>query len=316
MTSTSTTPNVHVNRIDTTNKVSLPMKISFLQITPFTGIRETIYDADMNADARARTIFLTGADMSTKFYRVFDVKTNAFGLDINQLRHVITPTVGYAYDHKPTVRASALRQIDSVDDISYSNNRFSLGLTNALQTKRDKKSVDLVLLNVTSTYYLRPKAGPGSYLDDISFDLEAKPYSWVSFMSDGVYSHRYEYFKNLNYDLSFNFASERSLGIGQRCLHGGSNEITFSFDWRMTPKWKFGLYERYRMNEVPGYPRGMRYQEYRATRDLHCWQMQMAYTVEPDHGTGIWIILSLKAFPETAFKFDQTYHAPKSGANQ
>jgi len=112
------------------------MKISFLQITPFTGIRETIYDADMNADARARTIFLTGADMSTKFYRVFDVKTNAFGLDINQLRHVITPTVGYAYDHKPTVRASALRQIDSVDDISYSNNRFSLGLTNALQTKR------------------------------------------------------------------------------------------------------------------------------------------------------------------------------------
>ncbi|HQJ15494.1 MAG TPA: LPS assembly protein LptD [Candidatus Omnitrophota bacterium] len=313
-TSTSRDPNVHVNRLDSTNKVLLPMKVAFLQLTPFTGTRETVYNADLDADARIRTIYLTGTDVSTKFFRVFDVRTNAYGLDVNQLRHVITPTVGYAYDHEPTIPASKLRQIDSTDSISYSSNRFTLGLTNALQTKRQKKTVDLALFTVSSSYYIRPKTGPGSYMSDYSFDLELKPYSWLSFMSDAVYSHRYDYFSNANYDIILNIASERTFNLGQRYQRKGTNEITFGYDWRLTPKWKLGLYERYQVNDAPRVPSGWRYQEYRVSRDLHCWTMDLSYTVEPDHGTGIWLVFSLKAFPETSFKFDKTYHAPKPGS--
>lgn len=313
-TATSTTPNVHVNRFDTTNKVLLPMKVAFLQVTPFTGTRETAYNVDQNEDARLRTIFLTGTDVSTKFFRIFDVNTDAYGLNIKQLRHVITPTVGYAYDHEPTIPAAALRQIDSVDGITYSSNRFSLGLTNTLQTKRDKKTVDLALFTMSNTYYIRPKTGPGSYMGDYTFDLELKPYSWMSFDGDAIYSHRYDYFSNANYDLSFNLASERSIHVGQRYQRKGTDEITFGAEWRLTPKWKFGFYERYQVNDAPREPSGWRYQEYRVSRDLHCWIMDVSYTVEPDHGTGIWFVFSLKAFPETSFKFDKTYHAPKPGS--
>ncbi len=313
-TATSATPNAHVNRFDTTNKVLLPMKLSFLQVTPFAGTRETAYGADLHEDARVRTIFLSGTDVSTKFFRVFDVKTDAFGLDINKLRHVITPTIGYAYDHAPTIPAAALRQIDAVDSIAYSNNRFTLGLTNVLQTKRDKKSVDLALLHITNTYYVRPKTGFGSYMGDYLFDLELRPYSWMSFLSDATYNHRADYWTNANYDVVLNLAAERSLSIGQRYERKGTNEVTFGADWRLTPKWLFGIYERYQLNETPSLKGGWRYQEYRLTRDLHCWLMDLTYSVEPDHGTSIMFVFRLKAFPETSFTFDRTYHSPKPGS--
>jgi hypothetical protein len=308
------TPDTHVNRLDTTNKVSMPMKLSVFNISPFAGTRETFYDKDDQADARLRTIFLTGSDISTKFFRTFDVKTDKFGMDIHGLRHIITPTIGYAYDDKPTIPASHLRQIDSVDNITYSSNRATLGLTNTLQTKRGDKTVDLGLFTITNAYYFKPKGGPGSYLGDYVFDLELRPYTWANFYSDAIYSHRYDYFTNANYDVTFNVASERSFGFGQRYQRNGGNEITAGSDWRLTPKWKFGFYERYQVNETSSIRSGLRYQEYHFSRDLHCWIMDFSYVDEKDKGTSIWFIFKLKAFPENAFKFDTSYHQPKAGS--
>jgi LPS-assembly protein len=308
------TADTHVNRLDTTNKLSMPMKLSIFNISPFAGSRETFYDKDLQGDSKLRTIFLTGSDISTKFFRVFDVKTNKYGMDINGLRHIITPTVGYAYDYKPTVPASHLRQIDSVDNITYSSNRATLGLTNTLQTKRNNATVDLGLFSITNTYYFKPKSGPGSYLGDYVFDMELRPYSWVSFYGDAIYSHRYDYFTNANYDVSFSVASERSFGFGQRYQRGGSNELTVGGDWRLTPKWKFGFYERYQVNDMDSLGKGLRYQEYRFSRDLHCWIFDFSYIQEKDKGNSIWLIFRLKAFPETAFKFDKSYNQPKAGS--
>jgi hypothetical protein len=310
----SATPDEHVNRFDTTNKVSMPMKLSFLRVSPFAGTRETFYDKDEEGDARLRTIFLTGSEISTKFFRTFDVKTDKFGMNINGLRHIITPTIGYAYDYKPTIPASHLRQIDSVDSITYSSNRANLGLVNTLQTKRNNTSVDIGLFSITNTYYFKPKTGPGSYLGDYVFDLELRPYTWMNFYSDAIYSHRYDYFTNANYDATFSLGDERSFGVGQRYQRKGGNEITMGGDWRLTPKWKFGFYERYQVNDLPTLPGGLRYQEYRFSRDLHCWLMDFSYISEKDHGNSIWLIFRLKAFPETAFKFDTTYHQPKAGS--
>ena len=81
-----------LSRFDTTNKVSIPMKVAFLRVSPFVKVQETVYDKGANgSDLPARAIFYSGADVSTKFYRFFDVKTDIFGLDLNGLRHVITP---------------------------------------------------------------------------------------------------------------------------------------------------------------------------------------------------------------------------------
>jgi hypothetical protein len=314
-TSTVTTPNTHVNRFDTTNKVSLPMKVSILRVSPFAGTRETAYGEDLSDDARLRTIFLTGADVSTKFFRLFDVKTNAYGLNINGLRHVITPTAGYAYDHKPTIPGSKLRQIDDIDAITYSSNRAGLSLTNTLQTKRDNRTVDLALLMISNSYYYKPKTMSGSYMGDYLFDLELRPYSWLSVLSDATYSHRYDYFTYANYDVSFNVASERTFTVGQRYVRRDSSEITAGSDWRLTPKWKAGFYERFQVKDNVSVKNGLRYQEYRLSRDLHCWIMDIAYSEQKDHGSTVWLIFKLKAFPDTQFKFDQSIHEPRPGSS-
>lgn len=314
---TTTTPdssNVHVNRLDTTNKLSMPMKLSFLQVRPFAGTRETFYDKDLEADARMRTIFLTGTDVSTKFYRIFDVNTDALGLNLKGLRHVVTPSVGYAYDHEPTIPGSKLRSIDSVDAITYSSNRATLSLVNTFQTKRGKKTVDIGLFQINNSYYIRPKGASGSYMGDYNFDLELKPYSWGTFYADAIYSHRYDYFSNANYDMCFNLGAERSVSFGQRYQRKGANEFNFGSDWRLTPIWKIGTHQRFQFNETPTVKGGWRYQEYRISRDLHCWIADLAYTYEKDHGNTIWLVFKLKAFPETQFQFDQSYHTPKAGS--
>ena len=182
-----------------------------------------------------RTIFYSGADMSTKFYRIFNVKSNFLRLDINGLRHIITPTVGYAYNHEPTIVNSKLKQIDGVDSLSRSNSA-SLGLSNKLQTKRNNQSVDFLDFNVTTSYAFKPKTGDkrGSNLSDFLFDFEAFALFLDEHKCDATYMHsgarvqnaNYNHFSNANYDLNFDFGEERSFGVGQRYQRKGGNEIT------------------------------------------------------------------------------------------
>ncbi|MFH1269562.1 MAG: LPS export ABC transporter periplasmic protein LptC [Candidatus Omnitrophota bacterium] len=323
-TSVSTT-DTHVNRFDTSNKLSLPMKLAFVSFTPFVTNRETFYDRRFSGSTSApRTIFYSGADMSTKFYRIFNAATNFLGLDINGLRHIITPTVGYAYNHEPTVLSSHLKQIDEVDSITRSN-VASIGLSNKLQTKRNNQSVDLVDFLVTSSYNIKPKTGEkrGSSLSDFLFNLKLLPYSWLSINADATYTHsgardsanfKYNHFSNVNYDLNINFGEERSFSVGQRYQLKGGNEIIYDLNWRLNPKWKFSVYERFNRGHDPTLKRGLREQEYTVSRDLHCWVWDITYNVKRGYGESVWFTFTLKAFPELGFDFNQSYNEPKPGS--
>ncbi|MDP3732155.1 MAG: LPS export ABC transporter periplasmic protein LptC [Candidatus Omnitrophota bacterium] len=321
-TSPSTT-DAHVNRFDTSNKLSLPMRVAFVQLTPFVMNRETFYDRRIaGSSAAPRTTFYSGADMSTKFYRIFKVKSNFIGLNLNGLRHIITPTIGYAYNHEPTILSSNLRQIDGVDTLTR-NNSASVGLSNKLQTKRDNQSVDVVDFNVSSNYAFKPKTGTkrGSSLSDFLFQLKLLPYSWMSINADATYVHsgprgnvKYNSFSNVNYDFNINFGEERSFAVGQRYQLKGGNEFTYNLRWRFNPKWKMSVYERFNRGHDPTLKRGLREQEYSLSRDLHCWTWEMNYNVKKGHGETIWFIFRLKAFPELEFGYNQSYHQPKPGS--
>jgi lipopolysaccharide assembly outer membrane protein LptD (OstA) len=320
-------------RLDTANKFSMPMKIAFIQFKPFVSSRQTFYDQGANGQAGiVRTIFYSGADMSTKFYRIFDVKTNTLGLDINGLRHVITPSVGYLYTHVPTIPISNIRQIDSVDSI-YRGNTASLSLSNKLQTKRNGQSVDFMDFLITTEYVLDPKLGDNAFFTsprageglkdnftDILFKLKVLPYSWLRFESDATFEHsahtniNYNKFSLVNYDLSFDLGQESSFTIGQRYERKGKNEVTLGFNWRLSPKWKFGIYERYNFKKSSSLDFGFQEQEYTLTRDLHCWELDITLNKKEISGTTIFFLFRLKAFPENEFGFDQAMTRKKSGA--
>lgn len=316
------TPDTHVNRFDSSNRISIPMKVAFVSFSPYVMNRETFYDCTVPGNNPvARTIFYSGADMSTKFYRIFNVKTNALGLDLNGLRHIITPTVGYAFNKEPTITSVNLKQIDEVDSITR-NNGATLQLSNKLQTKRNNQSVDLVDFLVTSAYNFKPKTGErGSSLSDLLFQLKLIPYSWMSINSDATYVHsgardnvNYNRFSNANIDIGISFGEDRTISIGQRYQLKGGNQITGNIKWRLNPKWKVSIYERYNRGHDPTLGRGIREQEYTLSRDLHCWVCDVTYRTQKGHGDGIYFLFRLKAFPELEMNFGQSYRAPQPGS--
>lgn len=319
-------------RLDTKNTFSLPAKVAFIQFKPFVSSRQTFYDKGANdQNGIIRTIFYSGADMSTKFYRVFDTKTNFLGLDVNGLRHIITPSIGYLYTHLPTIPGSNLKQIDSVDSINRGNTA-TLSLSNKLQTKRNGQSVDFVDFLITTDYVLDPKKGDNAFLtpregeglksnfSDILFKLKVLPYSWMRFESDATFEHsdhtnvNYNKFSLANYDVIFDLSKERTFSIGQRYERKGKNEVTAGFNWRLSPKWKFGIYERFNLKKSSSLDYGFQEQEYTLTRDLHCWELDIALNKKEVSGTTIFFTFRLKAFPENDFGFDQAMTRKKSGA--
>ena len=289
---------IDVSRLDTVNKFSLPMRVAFIQFTPFVKNEETYYTKDVYGKSTVlRTIFYSGADMSTKFYRVFNVKSKFLGLDVNGLRHVITPTIAYTYNRAPTVPSSKLRQVDGTDSISR-NNSAALELSNKLQTKRNGQSVDLADFRINSNYYFKPKGGSGSYLSDVIFNLTFLPYSWLSLVADATYKHsgshedsNYNTFSNMNYDINLNLGEERTIGLGQRYVRKGSNEVVYQFKWRLNPKWKFSAYQRIEFGHGGSLKRGIKEEEYSVTRDLHCWEMNVNYNVTRGEGESICLSL-------------------------
>ena len=310
------TNDISMNRFDITNKVSLPMKLTLIQLTPFIRNQETFYDKDINGSSiAARNIFYFGADASTKFYRTFDVKSNFLGMDINGLRHIITPTVSYSYNHEPNIPSSKLKQIDSIDSITHGNSA-TLELSNKLQTKRKGQTVDFANLRLDTIYTFNSKAGEAgdSGFSDLLMYLDILPYSWMRMNADATYSHVQDAFTVVNNDLVFDFGKERSVAVGQRYQRKGGNELTFSTNWRISPKWKFGIYERYQFAQTASVKKGLSEQEYTISRDLHCWLMDITYNINQDGGNTIWFIFRLKAFPETEFGFQQSYHQPKHGS--
>ncbi len=326
-----TADDVTSTRLDTTNTVSLPTKIAFLQFRPYVSSRQTFYDKGENGESGIiRTIFYGGADVSTKFYRIYNVKSDFLGLDINGLRHVITPSVGYLYTHAPTIPVSNIKQIDGVDSITRGNTA-SLGLSNKLQTKRDGNSVDFVDLLITTEYVFDPKTGQNSILtntgnelksqlSDVLFKLKIIPYSWMRLEGEATYEHsdhdnvNYGSFSLANYDLVFDLGKGRSLSIGQRYERKGKNEATLGFNWKLTPKWRFRVYQRFNFKQTSYLDSGWQEQEYGLTRDLHCWELDMALNKKEDTGTTIFFTFRLKAFPENEFGFDQSMSEKKSGS--
>ncbi len=331
-------------RLDTKNTFSYPTKISFIQFKPFVSSRQTFYDKGANGQTGiVRTIFYSGADLSTKFYRIYNVKSNFLKLDITGLRHVITPSVGYLYTHVPTIPIGNIKQIDTVDSINRGNTA-TLSLSNKLQTKRKGQSVDFVDFLITTEYVLDPKTGDNAFLvprsgeslksnfDDVLFKLKILPYSWVRFESDATFEHsdhtsvNYNKFSLASYDVAFDLGKDRSFSLGQRYERKGKNEVTANFDWRLNPKWKFSIYERYNFKLSNGalingtqttpLSRGSQEQQFTVTRDLHCWEMEVSLNRKKDTGTTIFFVFRIKAFPENQFGFDQAMTRKNSGATQ
>ncbi|MFA5059118.1 MAG: LPS assembly protein LptD [Candidatus Omnitrophota bacterium] len=295
-------------RFDTNNEISYPMKISFLEFKPFVGGRETYYTKTMNASQYSvmRGIFRTGADLSTRFFRMFDVQGHYWGMDINRLRHVVTPSVAYEYRHDPTIPASSLDYFDDIDAIT-NDHKIHFSLENKLQTKRKGIAVDLLRVLTSTDFFLKEHSGTGGF-GSIASDIEFKPNDWLTFNSDANFDTTKDKLISANFDIYLT-GHKWSLDFGKRYALDVDDQITTGFNYVINPKWKFSIYERHDINSG-----SLKEQEFRVTRDLHCWEMDINFNETRGSGSEIWFVFRLKAFPDLSIDFGNGFNKRKAGS--
>lgn len=184
-----------VVRVDWTQGLSYGLSwFAPVEITPKVNVRQTYYTKDIQGgperpDGKRDLIsgqFSGGVDSSLKLFRIFPVTTNALGLNLHGLRHVVTPTVSYAYTHRPTVP----NEILNFATAGSPGNGLTFELENKLQTKRPVaagklRTLDLVRLVTSAPYTFRSTGNKrGGRLGDWAFDLETYPWPWLRLESD------------------------------------------------------------------------------------------------------------------------------------
>jgi len=297
-------------RLDSENELSYPMKVSFIELKPYVGTRQTYYSrtkdpADYNS---IRGLFFTGSDLSTKFYKIYETTIDRWGLDIKRLRHVVTPSVAYLYRHDPTLDNSVFDQFDSVDSQARAHS-LTFNLENKLQTKRRGKSVDLARMIVGTNFLLKEDPGKGGF-NSVSGDLELHPYNWWSLSFDAGYDTIEEHLDTANVDFYINDDGARWYGkFGKRFNREVDDQITTEVGWRVNPKWTFNVYQRFDLDTGT-----LKEQQYGFERDLHAWTMALTFNETRGEGTEIWVVMTMKAFPEIGFDVGTSFNRRKAGS--
>jgi lipopolysaccharide export system protein LptA len=311
-------------RLDTDNEISKPFKVSFLEVRPYVGTQQTYYTRalDHADDDSVRGIFKTGTDVSTKFYKIYDVTYKKYGIEIDRLRHVVTPTIGYFYQHKPTLSSEKLFAFDSMDART-TVDKFSLGLENKLQTKRGGVSVDLAKVALTTDFRMKDSRyidtlndvmtdhpSSGSF-GDVTLDMELNPNGYVSFYSDMTYDNDQQSLRTANFDVYLNSHKNWAFDLSRRYTRDDDDIVTAALEYKFNPKWRTAVYERWNVDTGNWQER-----RYAFVRDLHSWEVEFSvgqkkeYTdVGGDQGGGneVWIIFRIKAFPSVSTGGDTVF---------
>ncbi len=303
--------NLETQRVDTDNQLSYPFKVAFVEFKPYVGGRQTYYTHthDRSRYHVIRGLFNTGATISTKFFRVFDVKKKFWGVAIERLRHVITPTVAYNYSPNPTIPPSKLDQFDGLDGL-IRDHTITFGVENKLQTKREGKSVDLARAIITSPFRLKEyPTGKGSF-DHVISKIELKPVDWLKFSLDADYDTTLDHLSTINFDLYINTPEDKwYLFLGKRLNRNVDDQLTTEFGCRLNRKWKFRVYERFDTENSLQKEQG-----FTVTRDLHSWESDIIFNEKRGEGSEILLVFKIKAFPESTIDIGTSFNRRKTGS--
>lgn len=299
-----------VSRFDTLNTLSYQKKFAWLNVNPYLRLRETYYSSDKLSDEDLlRTQFSTGVELSTKLYKAFSPDFSIGDYNINGLRHIVTPILGYSYKNQPSVSNAKIDRFDSIDHLTYGNT-MSFRLENKLKAKGENaegedKVWDLLYFAPQVNYRFNQESRGGSNLTTAKYDLEIRPWENLYFEQEAIFDlDNLERVTEVTSDI--NFKSQLvDLAMGHRYLRDDESQLTSDFMYRFAPKWHFQTYLRYDDNvskfEKQGFYLG---------RELNCWDMELGFTIDAEYEKTIWLVFKLKAFPELGFHMKETYASP------
>jgi hypothetical protein len=297
-------------RFDTDNEISHPKKVGFIEFRPWVGGSHTYYSRTVNPGLHnvVRGQFKTGTDMTTHFYKVWNYRSKKWGVEINGLRHVITPSISYGFAPRPTIRPVNFYQFDAIDALDRSHH-ILFSLENKIQTKRNNRSVDLIRAIIESDYSLL-KTEPGRYFGPVISILEFNPLDWFTWKMEQSYDLKRDHWNYANIDAFIHHNDKWQVGLGKRYAHKMNDELSAMWMYKINPKWKFKIDNRFILSRAQ-----IQQENYILTRDLHEWEMDLSYAQERGVGASFLVTFRLKAFPNMlASTFSDSYNQRKAGS--
>lgn len=306
----------HVNRFDNFHQFNMPLKWNEMNFNPHLNFRNTYYSRELESDeSQFRIAPGWGADLRTHFYKTFPVTFDKFGIEVNQLRHVVEPSVEYDA-FRSSVSDETLEYFDQIDRIDDSD-VITFGLENRIQTKRmvrgKMQRVDIVSLNTFLSYEFNPDGrtqrslfAPFDVSDtDSAFSIWSKevilrPYQWLQFKFGSDFDLREGQFRVINEDMSLRMNRFR-VNFGHRFIQDvthtdESNQFIFDGKFTLNKLWDLGGYIRWDPKDD-----GLEEWQLSAKRDLHDFDLNFGYNVRQSdingHNKTLFFDLTLKAFP-------------------
>lgn len=303
----------------------------WLAFTPKVGVRGTYYTdtpgQSTDSNGLGRVVFNTGFEASVKFWHQWDIHNDK--LDIHGLRHIIQPTIEYAYiqaSRSPTelfqfdttfpasgrlpfehLQPLSFAQFDQIDAIN-EGNVVRLGLRQKLQTKRYDQTWNLVDLNLFADWHLN--ADHTTYpdqlftqdgLSDLFLDFKFRPARWLSIRLDTRYDMEKTRVNEFNTETRFIPNRRFNFGILTRYLAEsqgvfGPPSSLFATDvhWQITEQWSARVTHRFEADNGR-----LEEHEYTLARDLHDWVIAVSAR-ELRGDVQVVLFISLKAFPAHA----------------
>ena len=320
-------------RADTFQQILLPYTFfGWLNVTPRAGGRFTYYSHETGPGGTNsqtyRKIFNTGVDISFKASRLWTGATNSL-LQIDGLRHIVEPSISYAFVPRPGTLPPQLPQFDSllpsplllpiqlpdyndIDSID-TENVVRFGLRNTLQTKRNGEIEHLLDWNVLLDWRLHPRATQQTF-NDLYSELEFRPRSWLTLESQTRYDINNGHFNLAYHQATFAPNEWWSWGIGHEYtragfVDNGDNLISSTMFFRANDNW--GFRTEHDFNAANG---RLQQQFYTIYRDMRSWTGALTFRVT-DNGVGpkdytVAFSFSVKAHPKHALGSDavEPYH--------
>ncbi|GJQ58062.1 MAG: hypothetical protein SCALA701_08630 [Candidatus Scalindua sp.] len=242
-------------RFDTDHLLNAPFRLFGVNFNPFVGARLTGYSESVKTDpitqenigsgaARLRLIGSLGLEANTTLSRTYSTY-NKF-LNINRLRHMITPEVRFNFNPIATQDPEDLNQFDGVDAMDTFQS-VVLGVRNRFQTKRGQtgNETPVTIADVDIEFNLFPgNAGLNRKRDDyIKLDVRLNLSDKLSILSENN-----EF--NLDrggvdiFNLGINYNTPKlNFFLGNRFIEDISSSVMVSSSVSIGEKWRVGFFE-------------------------------------------------------------------------
>lgn len=310
-------------RADSYHEISVPWTFfNWLNAAPRVGGRFTHYSEAHGSGATTeeedRWVFHTGMELTTKASRLWQGVHQKF-FEVDGLRHIIEPSLNYAYIPDPSPEPDQLPQFDyrvpttqllpidfpdfnDVDAID-AQNVIRFGLRNRLQTKRQEMIDDLVHWALFMDWNLHPESGQRTY-SGLYSDIDLKPFSWLTLTSQNQYDINDDSWRQVNHMATFIPNNQWSLSVGQRYLNnepalGPDSDYSLWFGtiyYKINENWGVRLSDRFNADNGR-----LEEQHYTLYRDLRSWTSAITLRIRKDEDgpTDVTaaITFSLKAYP-------------------